>query len=77
MVVLFMLLGVTRILQALFTQEESYGTMFVVDLLISLYWVNNIKISEREADLLCHEFVQYADGEVIRRVANQMGGKEN
>jgi hypothetical protein len=77
MVGLFMLLGVVDILLVLFTQKESWVITLAVDLLISLYWVNDIKISEREADLLCHEFVQYADGEVIRRVANRMGGKEN
>lgn len=75
-VAIFVLLGVVDILMILLTQKESWGITYAVDFLIALYWLQDFKISEQKADMLRHEFIQYADSAAVVRATKEMFGKD-
>lgn len=75
---IFLLLGFVDILMILITQKDSWGFTFGVDFLLALYWLNDYKISEQKADLLRHEFVQYADhNAVVKTMKDLFKGKKD
>lgn len=76
-VALCLLLGVFDIVMILLSQKDSWGFNFGIDFLLALYWLQDFKISEREADLLRHEFVQYADRDAVVKTTKELFRKDD
>lgn len=72
----FLVLGTVQIILAFINPEGVTGVGMSFDFLLSLYWLQDFKISEREADLLRHEFVQYADKDAVVKTTKDLFGKD-
>lgn len=73
---LFLMLGLISMVFACFSSKETADLYFGIDVLFAFYWLMNYKISEREAEFIRHEFVQYADRDAIKKVCKQLEKEE-
>lgn len=73
---IFLVLGIADLIMLAITQDGGWASSFGIETLLSLFWLQDFKISENKADLLRHEFVQYANAHAVIKTVNQMAGKE-
>lgn len=69
---IFLMLGFISMVFACFSSKETADLYFGIDVLFAFYWLMNYKISEREAEFIRHEFVQYANRDAIKKVCKQL-----
>ena len=73
---IFLVLGIADLIMLAITQDGGWASSFGIEAVLSLFWLQDFKISDNRADLLRHEFVQYANAHAVIKTVNQMAGKE-